>query len=42
MYFNEKHKQRVIDRGDNYEYIGSYKTNEVTIDGKIRKVIQPI
>ena len=37
MYFNEKHKQRVIDRGDNYEYIGSYKTNEVTIDGKNKK-----
>lgn len=37
MYFNEKHKQRVIDRGGNYKYIGSYKTNEITIDGKNKK-----
>lgn len=37
MYFNEEHNQIVIDRGDNYEYIGSYKTNEVTIDGKNKK-----
>ena len=34
MYFNEEHNQRVIDRGDNYIYIGSYKCNEVTIDNK--------
>jgi hypothetical protein len=34
MYFNEEHNQRVIDRGDNYTYIGSYKCNEVTIDNK--------
>ena len=37
MYFNEKHNQRVINRGDNYTYIGSYRTNEVTIDGKNKK-----
>mgnify|MGYP004570286465 CR=1 FL=1 len=37
MYFNEKYRQRVINRGDNYEYIGSYKTNEITIDGKNKK-----
>lgn len=37
MYFNEKHKQRVINRGDNYEYIGSYKYNEETIDKKKSK-----
>lgn len=37
MYFNEKHRQRVINRGDNYEYIGSYKTNEITIDNKNKK-----
>ena len=34
MYFNEEHKQRVINRGDNYKYIGTYKRNEITIDGK--------
>nr|DAZ34340.1 MAG TPA: endonuclease [Caudoviricetes sp.] len=37
MYFNEKHKQRVISRGDNYTYICSYKCNEITIDGKCLK-----
>lgn len=37
MYFNEKHKQIVIDRGDNYTYIGTYKYNEETIDGKNKK-----
>lgn len=34
MYFNLEHKQKVIDRGDNYKYIGSYRTKEITIDGK--------
>lgn len=38
MYFNEKHRQRVINRGDNYEYIGSYKLNETTIDKKKSKM----
>ena len=37
MYFNEKHKQIVIDRGDNYTYIGTYKCGEITIDGKCCK-----
>lgn len=34
MYFNEKHKEKVENRGDNYIYIGSYHRNEATIDGK--------
>ena len=34
MYFNEEHKKRVIERGDGYEYIGSYHKNERTVDGK--------
>lgn len=37
MYFNEKHKERVENRGDGYTYIGSYRTNEITIDGKNKK-----
>lgn len=37
MYYNEKHKQMVENRGDAYEYIGSYKSNEITIDGKCLK-----
>ena len=37
MYYNEKHKQRVENRGDNYKYIGSYKSKEITIDGKNKK-----
>lgn len=37
MYFNLEHKQRVEQRGDGYSYIGSYKRNEVTIDGKHSK-----
>ena len=37
MYFNEEHNQRVINRGDNYTYIGSYKKNEETLDGKNKK-----
>jgi hypothetical protein len=37
MYQNEEHKRGVIERGDGYEYIGSYKLNEVTIDGKNKK-----
>lgn len=38
MYYNEEHKQRVISRGDNYTYIGSYKLNETTIDKKKSKM----
>ncbi len=38
MYFNEKHNQRVINRGDNYTYICSYKLNEITIDKKKSKM----
>ncbi len=34
MYYNEKHKKRVEERGDRYTYIGSYHRNEETIDGK--------
>lgn len=34
IYQNEEHKRRVIERGDGYEYIGSYYRNEETIDGK--------
>lgn len=37
MYCNEKHKQMVENRGDNYKYIGTYKCNEITIDGKKSK-----
>ena len=37
MYFNEEHKKKVIERGDGYTYIGSYKFKEVTIDGKKSK-----
>ena len=34
MYYNEKHKEVVEDRGDNYKYIKSYKMKEITSDGK--------
>ena len=34
MYYNEEHARRVKERGDNYEYIGSYNCKEVTLDGK--------
>jgi len=34
MYYNEKHKNIVEKRGDRYKYLGSYKTKEVTLDGK--------
>lgn len=37
MYQNEEHRKRVIERGDGYEYIGSYHRNEETIDGKKNK-----
>ena len=37
MYYNEKHKKRVIERGDGYTYIGSYRRKEETIDGKNKK-----
>lgn len=37
MYFNLEHKHRVENRGDNYTYIGTYKCNEITIDGKKSK-----
>ena len=35
MYINEEHKKIV--EGRSYGYIGSYKYNEVTIDGKNKK-----
>ena len=34
IYQNEEHKRRVIERGDGYEYIGSYHCGETTMDGK--------
>lgn len=34
MYYNEKHKNIVEKRGDRYKYLGSYRTKEVTLDGK--------
>ena len=37
IYQNEEHKRRVIERGDGYEYIGTYKYKEVTLDGKNKK-----
>lgn len=37
MYYNEKHKHRVEQRGDGYTYLGSYKSKEITIDGKNKK-----
>ena len=37
MYYNEKHKRRVEQRSDGYNYIGTYKCNEITIDGKNKK-----
>jgi transposase-like protein len=37
MYFNEKHKERVENRGDDYIYVGSYHKNETTMDGKNKK-----
>lgn len=36
MYFNEKHKQMVENRG--YIYIGSYDRKEVTLDSKNKKM----
>ena len=36
MYYNEKHAKAVKQRGDNYQYIGTYKRNEKLIStGKI-------
>lgn len=37
MYYNENHNQKVLKRKDNYKYIGSYRANEITIDGKCNK-----
>ena len=37
MYYNEEHAKIVEQRGDNYQYIGSYKRDEILIDsGKPR------
>ena len=37
MNHNEEHAEIVIQRGDNYQYIGSYKRDEILIDsGKPR------
>ena len=32
MYFNEKHKEKVENRGDGYIYIGSYRCGEMTLE----------
>lgn len=37
MYFNEKHKEKVENRGDGYIYIGSYRCGEITVDNKYDK-----
>lgn len=37
MYYNEKHENIVKSRLDDYVYIGSYSSNEITIDGKKSK-----
>nr|DAE62821.1 MAG TPA: restriction enzyme [Caudoviricetes sp.] len=37
MYQNEEHKQSVEERGDGYEYIGTYRCDEMTMDGKNKK-----
>ena len=34
MYQNLEHKEMVENRADNYTYIGTYKSKEITIDGK--------
>ena len=33
MYYNKEHRKELINR-KGYEYIGSYNSNEVTIDNK--------
>lgn len=42
LYQNEKHKKRVKERGDGYTYIGSYRCNETTMDGKYNKSLSYI
>ena len=37
MYQNEEHKQSFEERGDGYEYIGTYRCDEMTMDGKNKK-----
>ena len=37
MYYNEEHAEIVIQRGDNYQYIGSYKRNEILNNGNVAK-----
>ena len=37
MYKNINHKEKVNLRGDGYEYVGSYKIKDITIDGKNKK-----
>ena len=37
MYYNEKHAKVVEQRGDNYQYIGSYKRNEILNNGNVAK-----
>ena len=37
MYYNEKHAKVVEQRGDNYQYIGSYKKGDILNNGNVAK-----
>ena len=37
MYYNEKHAKIVEQRGDNYQYIGSYKKGDILNNGNVAK-----
>ena len=37
MYYNEKHSKVVEQRGDNYQYIGSYKKGDILNNGNVAK-----
>ena len=37
MYYNQKHKEKIKERKDNYIYIGSYHYREITLDNKNTK-----
>ena len=37
MYYNEKHAKVVKQRGDNYQYIGSYKKGDILNNGDVAK-----
>lgn len=38
MYYNLEHEEMVKNRGDGYTYLGTYKSKEITIDGKNKKM----